>query len=96
MGIRDERVYGPSKPSVNPAGEARRTPSCHLAHSFLFGDDSGCTLSEVAYGRILAREAAVPAGNHPSVLDGSLSGPCQHSRQRGVRNTQKRVQTKKG
>jgi len=94
MGIRDEQVYRPTKPSINPAGEVHRT-SCHLAHSFLFGDDSGCTLSEVAYGRILAREGVVPAGNHPLVLDGSLSDPCRRSLQRNVHNTQKGVQTKK-
>ena len=82
-----------TKPSINPAGEAHCT-SCHLAHSFLLGGDSGCTLSEAAYGRILAREEVVPAGNHPLVLDGSLSDPCQHSRQRNVHNTQKGVQTK--
>jgi len=81
------------KPSINPVGEAHRT-SGHLAHSFLFGD-FGCTLSEVAYGRILAREVVVQAGNHPSVLGGSLSDPYRHSRQRDVHNTQRGVQMKK-
>jgi len=81
-----------TKPSINPVGKAHRT-SYHPAHSFLFGD-SGCTLSEAAYGRILVREEA-PVGNHPLVLDGSLSDPCRHSRQRNVHNTQKVVRTKK-
>jgi len=75
--------------SINLVGEVHHT-SCHLAHSFLFGGD--CNLSEVAYGRILGREVVVPVGNHPLALGGSLSGPCQHSRQRNVHNTQKGVQ----
>lgn len=62
-------------PSINPAREAHRT-SYHLAHSFLSDGDSGCILWEVAYGRVLEREVAVRAGNHPLVLGGNLSGPC--------------------
>lgn len=62
-------------PSINPGGEAHHT-SCHLGHSFLSGGGSGCTLEEVAYGRIPAREVVAPAGKHPLVLGDSLSDPC--------------------
>jgi len=39
MGIRDEQT----RSSINPVGEVHQT-SCHLAHSSLFDDDSGCIL----------------------------------------------------
>ena len=91
MGIRDEQVG--TKPSINPAGEARHT-SCHLAHSFPFDDDFDCILLEVAYGRI-PEEEEVRAGSRPLVLDGSPSDPYWGSHQRNVHNIQEGVQMKK-
>ena len=77
---------------VNSAGEAHYT-SYHLAHSFLCEPDAGCSLLEVAYGRIL--EGVVRTGSHPLVPGCSLSGPCWRSHRTNAHNIREGVQMKK-